>query len=117
MRTPSVREKRLRRFQTKEALLGPAEVIVPLAVVVAPPPTTMPPGPAPVTNERFAGIETKGTEPSAKDARENPTVAVLRMAGEKTCVSLRLKTCMRRGVNEAKSGSASGIKLVPSSIV
>src|SRR5260370_18690723 len=96
--------KRFLGLDTPAALLGPAEVIVPLAVVVAPPPTTIPPGPAPVTNERSAGIEVKGTDPSAKDARENPSVAVLRMAGEKTCVSVRLSTYMLTGVNDPKSG-------------
>src|SRR5579863_1279818 len=89
----------------------------PFAVVVAPPPTTIPPGPRPVTNERPELNVVNGTDASAKEARENPTVAVLRTEGENTCASVRLSTCIRNGVSDANSGSDRGMRLVPSSTV
>src|ERR1022692_4418470 len=79
------------RFQTLDALFGPAEVMVPLAVVVTPPPSTIAPGPRPVTNGPAAGSNVAcGEESLVKPAREKPAIKLLRMRGEKTCVSCRL---------------------------
>src|SRR6185312_12884223 len=110
--TLSSKVKRLRWFDAPAALFGPAEVMVPLAVVVTPPPTTIPPGPAPDTKESLAGKFAGSIESRAKEARENPAVKVFKTCGEKTCVSRRLRTCIRRGVNDANIGSASGRTLL-----
>ena len=107
----------VRRFETPAALFGPADVIPESPVVVTPPPTTIPPGPCPVTNERFCENVVYGDESKLKPARENPAVKLFSMLGERRCVSCMLATWLRSAAAEANSGSAVGIKLVPSSSV
>ena len=58
----SEKVKRLRRFQTFALLLGPAAVSAEEPVVVCAPPTTIPPGPYPVTNDRLEGNGTVEAE-------------------------------------------------------
>src|SRR5215469_5685617 len=93
---PSEYVKRLRRFQTPAALLGPADVSAARPVVVTPPPITIPPGPAPCTKERSEAIGARREESRLKPAREKPARKTLRMFGEKICVSSTLATCIRR---------------------
>src|ERR1019366_6206217 len=100
-------------FQTLEALLGPAEVIVPLAMVVTPPPMTIPPGPAPDTNESLEENEAWGAESLAKPAREKPAVKLLRTRGDRICVSCKLITWRRSARADANSGFANGIRPLP----
>ena len=73
----------------------PADVIAADPLVVAPPPTTMPPGPAPVTNDRLAGNDANGGEPKSNAPREKPARKTFRMFGYTTCVSSTLATCER----------------------
>src|SRR5208337_1004226 len=99
------------------ALFGPAEVMAAGPVVVTPPPITIPPGPNPRTNESLAGNEASGDESKLKPAREKPASNVFRNRGEKTWVSCALATWARNLSEDANRGSASGMRLLPSSIV
>src|SRR5262249_41799448 len=117
MCSPSEKLKRLRRFQTPAALLGPAEVIPESPVVVTPPLTTMPPGPPPLTNESEGAKDASSEESRLNPARENPARKVFSTCGEIMCVSSTLPTCMRSVLYEANRGSAKGTRLLPSSTV
>src|ERR1051326_644232 len=92
---PSVNVKRFLAFRAPAALFGPGDVIAAAPVVVVPPLMTMPPGPAPVTNDRFAGYVANANESKANAAREKPVLNVFRTRGEKICVSRMLATCER----------------------
>src|SRR5438874_9225555 len=93
--TPSVNVKRFLALRAPAALLGPGDVMDAAPVVVAPPLTTMPPGPEPVTKDKLAGYVAKANESKANAAREKPALNVLRRRGEKMCVSRMLATCER----------------------
>src|ERR1700689_379742 len=115
--TPSLYVKRFLRFQTLEALLGPAEVMAPPLDVVTPPPITKPPGSNPVTNDVLAGKDTSVVGAKLQAARENPARNVFRISGEITCVSSRLAIWLRKVSDPPNSGSAWGNKPSPSSMV
>ena len=109
--------KRFLRFRTPAALFGPADVMAAAPVLVLPPPMTIPPGPAPVTKKRLGENVANGNESKPNAERENPALNVLRTRGEKTCVSRTLATWARSVVYDPNKGSASGVRLLPSSIV
>src|SRR5262249_45686456 len=114
---PSLNVKRFLRFFAPAALFGPGDVIVAAPVVVVPPPITIPPGPCPLTKERLDGYVANAKEYSANTAREKTALKLLRICGEKMCVSRMLATCERSVTKLPNSGSAKGDRLSPSSMV
>src|ERR1035441_10390140 len=114
----SVKVNKFLSFHTLDALLGPAEVIVPFVVVEIPPPMTIPPGPRPRTNGPVptANVDC-GEELFAKPAREKPATNEFNTCGDTMCVSCKLTNWLRSASAEANRGSTNGISPVPSSTV